>query len=321
MSNYIAIDGGTTNTRISLVVNNKIVDTRKYNVGAGKGIENKNILRDTIRDGIAEVLRRNNMTNSEIKRILASGMLTSEFGIYKLDHVKAPAGIEELHDAMAEMVLSEISDIPFVFVRGVKTDCEKLEDADMMRGEESELMGVMDESYGECVYILPGSHSKIIKTDKNGKITDFSTMLTGEMIAALSQNTILRDAVNMENTVLDSAYLLKGFEYCRKCGINEAAFKVRVLKNIFSKTPDEVYSFFMGVVLCGEILEIIKLNPKRVVIGGKQQIKKAMYEILRRNITGEIVCVSDGAAEKAAAVGMVKIFQCNSDRIHDEDGL
>ena len=47
MSNYITVDGGTTNTRISLVVNGNIVDTIKYNVGAGKSIENKNILKNT----------------------------------------------------------------------------------------------------------------------------------------------------------------------------------------------------------------------------------------------------------------------------------
>lgn len=311
MSNYIVIDSGTTNTRIRLVVNNKVIDKVKYSVGAEKSIENKNILKDAIKCGITEILNRNNMQNSEIRCILASGMITSEFGIYKLDHIIAPAGIEELHNALVQKKLSEISDIPFVFVRGVKTDRKSFESADMMRGEETELMGIIDKSYGDCVYILPGSHSKIIKIDNNGKITDFSTTLTGEMIAAFAQYTILRDAVDTENTVLDSVSLLKGFEYCRKCGINKAAFKVRVLKNMFSKTSDEVYSFFMGVVLCGEILEIIKLNPKRVIIGGKRQIKTAMYEILRHNIKGDIVCVPDTAADEAAAVGAIKIFEFN----------
>lgn len=309
MSNYIAVDGGTTNTRISLIIDNKITDTIKYSIGAGKGIENKNLLKDTIKDGIKEILKRNNVQNTEIRRILASGMLTSEFGIYKLDHTKTPVGIKELHGTMAEAVLSDISDIPFVFMRGVKIDCNSFEGANMMRGEETELIGIMDASYGECVYILPGSHSKIIKTDKDGRITDFSTTLTGEMIAALSQNTILKDAVDTENAVLDNGYLLKGFEYCKENGINEASFKVRVLKNMFSRSGDEVYSFFMGVVLCGEILEIIKLNPQKVVIGGKKQIKKAMCEILKRKISGEIICVSDTAADTATAVGMVKVFE------------
>jgi 2-dehydro-3-deoxygalactonokinase len=309
MSNYITVDGGTTNTRICLVVNGNIVDTIKYNVGAGKSVDNKNILKNTIKEGISEILKRNNIQSSEILRILASGMLTSEYGIYTLEHIKTPVGIKKLHEGMTETVISEISNIPFVLMRGIKTDCNCFESADMMRGEETELMGLADSIYGDCVYILPGSHSKIIKTDNMGEITDFSTMLTGEMIAAVSQNTILKAAVDLENTVLNNEYLMKGFEYCKENGINKALFKVRVLNNIFSGTADEVYSFFMGVVLCEEILEIIKLKPKNVVIGGKRQIKKAMYVILSSCISAKVICVSDETAEKAASVGMIKIFE------------
>ena len=59
----------------------------------------------------------------------------------------------------------------------------------------------------------------------------------------------------------------------------------------------------------GEVLEIIKLKPKNGVIGGKRQTKKAMYEILSCCISGKIICVSDEAAVKAAALGMIKIFK------------
>lgn len=81
------------------------------------------------------------------------------------------------------------------------------------------------------------------------------------------------------------------------------------MNNIFSGTADDVYSFFMEVVLCKEILEIIKLKPKNVVIGGKRQIKKAMYVILSSCISAKVICVSDETAEKAASVGMIKIFE------------
>lgn len=309
MPNYIAIDGGTTNTRINLVCNNIIIDTLKYNIGAGKNIENKNILKETLKNGIAQILNKNNMQSSDILRILASGMLTSEYGIHLLEHIEAPAGIEEFHKGMEETLLSEISDIPFVFIRGVKLICENIGCIDIMRGEETELIGLSDNTDAEKIYVLPGSHSKIIKTDNNGKITDFSTTLTGEMIAALSHNTILKDAVDFENAGLNNEYLQKGFECCRDCGINKAIFKTRILKNMFSKSVDEIYSYFIGVVLCGEISEIMKQTPKCVVIGGKRQIKNAMYALLKHNSDAEIVCVSDDAAEKAAVLGMIKIFE------------
>lgn len=311
MSNYIAIDGGTTNTRINLVKDYLVTDTLSYNIGARKGIENKEILQEAVKEGIKKILSGNDMTENDIERILVSGMLTSEFGIYEVNHIRVPAGKKELHNAMAEVILSNISAIPFVFIPGVKTDCGSLENADMMRGEETELAGLTDTYNTEGLFVLPGSHSKIIKTDKEGRIIDFFTMLTGEMLEALSENTILRDAVDMKNTLLVKEYLLKGFEYAKSNGINEAMFKVRVLKNMFFRSADETYSFFLGAVLCDEILKIINMQPRKVFIGGRKQIKTAIYEILKKYMNASVFCIEDETVDKSVSLGMVKVYEFN----------
>ena len=93
-----------------------------------------------------------------------------------------------------------------VIVPGVKTEGETIADADMMRGEETELIGLMEHLESAAVYVLPGSHSKLIHVDGAGRIVDFTTMLTGEMIAALSQNTILKDAIYLAGTRLDESW-------------------------------------------------------------------------------------------------------------------
>lgn len=309
MSVYITVDGGTTNTRISVVRDLKVIDTLKYNVGARLGIDSNAVLYETIRKGISEILRRNNLYEQDIKKILASGMLTSEFGLMKLDHIVTPAGIEELHNSMTEVTLDAISPIPVVFIRGVKTLCNNLDDADMMRGEESELIGISGEKTENAVYILPGSHSKIIETDDEGKIINFTTMLTGEMIASISRGTILKDAVDLENSEIDKEYLFLGYDYCVRNGFNKSVFKTRVLKNMFSKTKDQVYSFFMGVLLCDELREIIKLNPKKIIVAGKKQIKEATYMLLKKNTAGSVYKVSDETADFANSIGMIKIYE------------
>ena len=310
MANYITIDGGTTNTRISLVKDWKVVDTLKFPVGARAGIQDKTLLKETVKKGIMDILAANQMDEKDITRILAAGMITCEFGLYKLDHTVVPAGIEELHKVMAEVCLDETSEIPFVFMRGVKTACTSLEEADMMRGEETELMGIAGLHQGtDSVYILPGSHSKIIRTDKEGRITEFSTMLTGEMAAALSQNTILKDAVSFENAVVDEEYLLKGYQYCVEKGINESLFKVRILKNLFGQNPDRIYSFFMGVILCDEIKRVLAYSAGEVVIGGKKQIKEAMALILKKVYQGQVKLVSDEVVDASSSLGMIRIYE------------
>lgn len=308
MANYITIDGGTTNTRISLVKDYEVIETLKYNVGARAGIDDNLLLKKTVKNGISKLLSQNGLKKEDITRILASGMITSEFGLFKLDHAVTPVGLAELHEVMHEVVLEDISEIPFVFMRGVKTGCKTLEDADMMRGEETELMGIMSVDDSECVYILPGSHSKIIKTDSAGKIVGFATMLTGEMTAALAQNTILKASVDFFDSI-DSDYLVKGYEYCNSKGINEALFKVRILKNIFNCSDLKVYSFYMGVILCGEVDAVLGINPPKVVIGGKKQLKEALALLIGNKSDCQIASVADDVVDKSSALGMIKIFE------------
>lgn len=305
MANYITIDSGTTNTRIVLVKNGKIIDTQKFNVGAKKSIGNNEVLKQTIKKAIKEILFNNNLHPKDIEKVLACGMITSEFGLVNLPHMKTPIGSGDLNAMMHETVLEDVSGIPFVFIRGVKCQTESFENCDMMRGEETELMGILK---GEGLYILPGSHSKIINVDDKGKITNFKTMLTGEMIAALSENTILKDAVSMDSD-LDNDYLLKGYEFCKQNGINNSLFKVRILKNMFKGEASQVYSFFLGVVLHSEVEYILAQKPKRVIISGKKQLKEALAVILKSVSSLEIEQITDIEADYASTFGLIKIYE------------
>lgn len=305
---YVTVDGGTTNTRISLVRGGMVIQTIKLSAGCGN--TDKNSLSYEIKNGINDILSANSIDEKSVSKILASGMLTSGLGICELDHAILPIGLKELHMLMKEVELKNISNIPFVFVRGIKKQSDELCGTDIMRGEETELMGIADKKYGDCIYILPGTHSKIIHMDENGKIDDFSTMMTGEMIAALSKNTILRDAFSLETAALNTEFLLKGFDYCRKFGINESLFKIRVLKNNFSKTSDECYSFFLGTVLCGEIISIINNHTKNVVIGGRKHIRLAIYEILKNRTHKSILALDDKEVDSSVTNGLIKIYEC-----------
>ena len=267
------------------------------------------MLKNEIKNAIECLLNRNEIVEKDVVCILASGMITSEFGICNLEHIKTPAGIDELHNTMHKTVLEEITDIPFVFIRGVKMGGDSFEDTDIMRGEETELIGMIDADYGKCIYILLGSHSKIIKTDNFGKICDFSTMLTGEMIASLSCQTILKDAIDLKVSDINSEYLLKGYDYCKSNGLNKALFKTRILKNIFGCDKDEIYSFFLGTVLCGELEQIINCDAKTVVIGGKAQIKNATSIILKNRDNRKIISLDDNTVNFSTSLGAIRIYE------------
>ena len=309
MKCYITVDGGTTNTRISLIKDYVCLGTKKLNIGAKKSIDGIEPLKNGIANAIKELLLESNLKETDVNSVLASGMITSEFGLCELTHLAAPAGITELHEAMHKTSFPDICDIPFAFIRGVKTVGDDVKDFDMMRGEETELFGLSSEIESDAVYVLPGSHSKIIATDENGRISRFSTMLTGEMIYALSSSTILKDAVDLTCSETDNEFLLKGFIYAKEHGLNEALFKTRILKNLMKRDKQQVYSFFLGAVLCDEIAEIIKYGAAKIIIGGKRQIKEATAEILRHTTCTKVVTVSDADVESSTSRGMIRIYE------------
>lgn len=310
MADYICIDGGTTNTRIRLVQKYKISDCIGLNLGVGTSSGDPDYFKNHIKDAIDTILDRNQIGIDSITRILASGMITSELGLCHLDHALAPAGIQELHNSMKEVLFPEISPIPFVFIRGIKLSGDAVDDTDIMRGEETELMGIVPgKSCTACTYILPGSHTKVIFTDEEGRITDFFTTLTGEMIASLSAYTILKKSVDLENTVLDEIYLQQGYRYCLEEGINKALFKVRIADTIFKQDASARYSFFLGAVLCGDITSILKRTSGKIVIGGKKQLKEALYLLLKQHSGLDLSCLTEDETDSSVAFGAIRIFE------------
>ncbi len=311
MKRYITIDGGTTNTRVNLVEDEIITATVKLNRGAKAGIDDRDGLKIELKNAISSILSENHLLESDIIRIIASGMITSEFGLYELPHLEAPVGIRRLNENTAEVKIPEISGIPFVFIRGVKVVSDSLSEFDMMRGEETELMGLMSLCGGDnhAVYVLPGSHSKIASIDGCGNICSFSTMLTGEMLMALSQNTILKDAVDIGISECLGDFLKSGYLFAKESGLNKALFKLRIMKNVFKRSPEEVYSFFVGAILCDEIEYILSLDADEIIIGGNKKLKTATATLLRSISEKRVTVISDGDVARSTAIGAIRIFE------------
>jgi 2-dehydro-3-deoxygalactonokinase len=237
-------------------------------------------------------------------------MITSEIGLIELEHIKAPCGIRELAENIYETTMSEISDIPFVFIRGIKYVSG--EHIDMMRGEETEIYGISEHPNENSLYVLPGSHSKLIYMDRDSRISEFSTELTGEMIHAIANHTILSSAVDLNQSAGDPAYLQKGYLASKEYGMNAALFQVRSLKRHAHVSDVQAFSFFIGAVLAPEIDNIIHSPAERVVIGGKPQLKEPTAMLLKMNCAKQTETVPEQIAEHATVYGAVRIYEASS---------
>lgn len=65
---------------------------------------------------------------------------------------------------------------------------------DVMRGEETQLLGVTEPDFTGLVCI-PGTHSKWIQIEA-GSVASFTTYMTGELFAVIAQHSILKHAID-----------------------------------------------------------------------------------------------------------------------------
>ena len=297
----IAIDGGTTNTRLTLVDKSVILDRIKKKVGARSGSPE---LRIAVREGIAELLAKNPGAVGKASKIVLSGMIGSESGLCEIPHIVAPAGVEELRKSLVTVKMPDVTELPLVFIPGVKTFSDPgkkpLCELDIMRGEETELCGIMSEiGARKATVLLPGSHMKIIETDCEGRIISFRTSISGELSRAAAENTILSRSIGgVFPASMDAEYLKKGFEYAKKYGIGEALFKVRVQGNFLGVDPEKLYAFLLGAVLKDDVMSL-RPDGDPVVIAGSEPFRSALDVLIQ----GEKIIIDDKTSETAAALG------------------
>ena len=307
MKKYIALDGGTTNTRLRLISDGRVASEKKLSIGAGSAGGGA-AWSKAIAEGMQALLSESGAAEKEIEAILASGMITSEYGVFPLAHLPAPAGLSELARGMAEGKIEGVS-IPAYFVPGVKMLGASAEEADMMRGEEAEVMGLLPIGGKDCVYVLPGTHAKHIFVDGEGRISRFSTFMTGEMIAAICSATILRDAVDLSVDGFDADALLRGYDAAASQGLSAALFKTRIMKNLFSADARACYSFFLGALLSDEIRSLVKSGATRVLVAGKASLREPSAYLLEKRAAISVVPCDAAVMETASALGVIRIFE------------
>ncbi len=295
----ITIDGGTTNTRCILWDQNRNrVSEEKRQVGVrNTSIDGNNEkLKQAVKECIESLLIKQGLDYSDIHRIIGSGMITSDVGLVVVPWITAPAGIDQLAKQTVAVNLPEICPIPIYFIPGVKNSdgpftFDNIETMDIMRGEEVESVAIIDK-YGvgrPMILVLPGSHNKFVAVDSQGQITGCLTSISGELLASITNDTIIAKSVNRQFVSMetyDKEWLLKGYETARTTGLGRACFTARILMLFYENSPEKIANYILGASLAGDIQavrESAALKAQRdtlVIVGGKQPLRAAMMDIL-----------------------------------------
>ena len=332
MKKYIiAIDGGTTNTRASLWDAPGIcLDIVKSEVGVRiTSIEGSNAsLKAAVKGLLEQLLQRNQITYEQVEGIYACGMITSKEGLAELPHLIAPAGMQDFVAGLAKVELPDVAPLPIHFVRGLKnrdgnglTLCD-LEKMDVMRGEETETLALLDLFGNEngTLFALPGSHTKFVSVDAEGRMIGCLSSLAGELLSAVTLNTILAGAVGKQFAGADynKEMLLAGYRTARDTSLARAAFSTRMLQMFIPSNEQDRASFLLGAVLEGDIQAVKNSkalsvnNSMKVVIAGKEPLASALKLLFEEDGFFEKVEIYYPTAEKPmSGYGLYQVAKAN----------
>ena len=296
----ITIDGGTTNTRAFLWNSRgQVAASAKAAVGVQLTAEtgSNQALKETVRRLIDSLLEERSIKISDVGAIYASGMITSNVGLLEVPHLIAPVSLKDFASGVVLKLLPDVCPVPIHFIPGMKNmpdskvTLENLESMDIMRGEETEALALLDYTGlgGDCLLVLPGSHTKFITVDAAGRLTGCLTSLSGELLAAITQHTVVADAVERSfvNQEWDPSYLLAGFYAAHDTSCARGAFLTRIARQFLTDKQNQCASFLLGAVLENDIAAIrsshaLKIRSSmRVRIAGKEPLCSALLMLLK----------------------------------------
>ena len=187
-----AVDWGTTNLRVWLLSDDgKVLDERRGAEG---------LLSITDR-GFGRVLEAhlNALGAPGNLPVVICGMAGARTGWLEAPYVETPARLDALADraVRVEDAKREIFILPGI--------CQRKKDApDVMRGEETQLLGASLDGVGDGLFCLPGTHSKWVNVE-GGAVTRFSTFMTGELFELLRSRSVLAQFASASHGPAESA--------------------------------------------------------------------------------------------------------------------
>lgn len=187
--------------------------------------------------------------------VYASGMIGSNIGWVHVPYAAAPASASDLKAAAMD---AAIGDVSVRILPGVS--CRRNGSADVLRGEEIELLGLARLTGRNGLVALPGTHTKWAWLE-DGRIGEFFTSMSGEMFDRLTTNGLLASIVEDEGR--DGQAFQDGVAAGRKRQLSLGTLlfgaRARVMQGDLAKA--DAASYLRGLLIGSEIGDALSLYP------------------------------------------------------------
>ena len=241
----IGVDWGTSSCRAYLIGGNGQVLEK---IAGGQGI--LQIPKGAFAETLASMIgawRRPGLP------ILLSGMIGSRQGWFEAPYVHVPAGFDQIRAGMVR----HPDDPAIHLIPGLALDLEG-RTPDVMRGEETQILGALDGNASRQLLVMPGTHSKWVLIEK-GAVVWFATYMTGELFAVMKDHSILGYLMETNGGGREDSAFIQGLDAHRKLpgDLLQQLFSVRTLGLFERLSKAELPAYLSGLLIGHEIEEAL----------------------------------------------------------------
>ncbi|MBU2881218.1 2-dehydro-3-deoxygalactonokinase [Psychrosphaera sp. B3R10] len=271
---HLIIDWGTTNFRaFAMSDTDQLIETKEAPMGLLQVPNNEFAT-------ALEALLNDWLDDYKSLPIYMAGMVGSMKGWVNVDYAHAPVSAPDL------VAKAHVFALPWgpqaVIIPGVcygyrdlldsraaeksSLDIAEVDKYDVMRGEEVQILGLAAQhSQTELTAVLPGTHSKHAHV-VDGKLTQFSSYLTGELFDLLTKHSLLGKGLPSDASSDNEAFI-KGVDDGQSGEFSNRIFLAWTQRLFNSLNEAQIPDYLSGMLIG---MELKKLPQKHIyIVGGK----------------------------------------------------
>ncbi|MGV1681687.1 2-dehydro-3-deoxygalactonokinase [Sphingopyxis sp. NJF-3] len=237
---FLAVDWGTTNRRVFRIEDGLVAHTERDARGA-TGITDFAAEVGDIRHRLGDL------------PMMLAGMVGSNLGWRTVPYVQAPVGLAELAAGLCWM------DPRTAIVPGI---CHfgPFRSGDVMRGEEIQLLGAAAAGLvpSDGLLCQPGTHCKWARLTQ-GKITHFTTAMTGELFALLRNHSLL--AGQLSGEIKACSAFRDGVLEGAMGDLAASLFSIRADALLALRVSRDAASFASGLLIGADVAHRLRQSP------------------------------------------------------------
>ena len=238
--------------------------------------------------------------------VILSGMIGSRQGWHEVPYVSCPAGLAEISAGLVDVPGQR--DARLVIAPGLSAEAAGV--PDVMRGEETQILGAIASGSGDGDVVLPGTHSKWAVV-RDERIVGFKTYMTGELYAAAKDHTILGRLIEPD-TADDRDAFVRGVRAGAAEGGSGALlhrlFSARTLGLFGHLSGRQIGPYLSGLLIGAEIGDRPRPSRPVTIIAGsaladRYELAASSLDIATRRAPAD--CVAAGHHAVARRAGLI----------------